>query len=50
MWWICTICGAVVALVDLHIAKHAADGEHPPTPTPEPEPTPGPASESKETS
>lgn len=41
MWIYCDICGAVVALVDLHADWHAARGEHLPiTPAPEPEPTP----------
>lgn len=44
MWWICTICGALVAEQQLHIDWHAARGEHPPaTPPPGPEPDPAPA-------
>lgn len=40
MWIYCDICGAVVALVDLHADWHAARGETPPTPTPTPTPLP----------
>lgn len=37
MWTVCSICGAIAAKYDVHLAWHASRDEHPPIDEPSPD-------------